>query len=118
MKLLRPRKMPAVGLHKASGQARMTVNGKSVYLGAPGSEECNNKYNINIYSWINGGLGEGWAPQGWRPADTGHQDAGVPTIEDLVGCFRRHLVGTLGSSWQRKRVPIPVRVEGRKGARV
>jgi hypothetical protein len=40
----RTKGIPAYGLHKPTGQARVRINGKDVYLGPHGSEELKRKY--------------------------------------------------------------------------
>lgn len=44
-------KVPSYGLHKASGQARVILNGKSCYLGPYGSVESRRKYTRLITEW-------------------------------------------------------------------
>ncbi len=47
--MLRQKKVPSYGLHKPSGQARIVVNGQSIYLGKHGSPESYEQYA----RWVN-----------------------------------------------------------------
>ncbi len=60
--------IPAYQLHKASGQARVQVNGKDHYLGLHDSTESQTKYRLLIASWLqNGGR---FPPAGHRLAQS------------------------------------------------
>jgi len=45
-------KKPAYQHHKATGQARVTINGKDHYLGPHDSEESHQKYDDLIADWL------------------------------------------------------------------
>lgn len=45
-------RIPKYGFHKATGQARVVLNGQSHYLGEYGSEDSRKKYEQIISSWI------------------------------------------------------------------
>ena len=47
-----PRKTPKYALHKATGQARVRLNGKSYYLGKYDTEESRLKYEVLIGRWL------------------------------------------------------------------
>lgn len=55
---------PVYGLHKPSGQARTTFNGKRVYLGPHGSTESVEKFHEILGRW------ESARVEGKNPADT------------------------------------------------
>src|SRR5262249_57417136 len=48
----RPKGIPAYGLHKPTGQARVRIDGKDVYLGPHGSEESRRKYEQIVRKMI------------------------------------------------------------------
>ncbi|SIO63342.1 hypothetical protein SAMN05444166_7318 [Singulisphaera sp. GP187] len=109
MRLLSPRKTPAMSLHRASGQALLRFveyrEGKcrgpvrDVYLGLDGSARAIGRYEEEIREWVSRSLHVGWGPAGWQPATTGHE--GVLTVEGLVAGYRRHLDEVWGVEWQR-----------------
>lgn len=49
------RKIPAYGSHLASGQARVRLDGKDIYLGTFGSPESHQQYQRVISEWIANG---------------------------------------------------------------
>ena len=51
----RERKSPAYLLHQATGQARVRINGKDIYLGPFGSPESKERYREVLQEW---GCGE------------------------------------------------------------
>ena len=55
---------PVYGLHKPSGQARTTFNGKRVYLGPHGSTESLEKFHEVLARWKSARV------EGKNPADT------------------------------------------------
>ena len=46
-----PRKQPRYCLHKSSGQARMRINGRDVYLGPHDSPESHERYERLMREW-------------------------------------------------------------------
>lgn len=48
-------RIPSYRLHKASGQARITLNGREVYLGVYGTKESKAKYHRIIAEWLASG---------------------------------------------------------------
>ncbi len=50
-----PRRIPSYRLHKSSGQAIVTLDGRDIYLGDHESDESREKYNRLIAEWIAGG---------------------------------------------------------------
>jgi len=53
-----PRKQPRIpklSLHKASGQALVRINGRSIYLGRFGTPEAEERYNRIIAEWLTSG---------------------------------------------------------------
>ncbi len=47
-------RIPAYGKHRATGQARVVLNGRSIYLGPYGSKESREAYQRIINEWIQG----------------------------------------------------------------
>lgn len=45
------KKPPKYALHKGTGQARVRINGKDIYLGLYGSPESWTRYNEEVYKW-------------------------------------------------------------------
>ncbi len=45
-------KVPSYGLHKPSGQAVVTLNGRDIYLGAHNSEESREAYQAALNEWL------------------------------------------------------------------
>lgn len=111
MRYLSPRMVPKMGSHKGSGQAVLRIveprkEGElrrgpvqDIYLGVYGSAAVKQRYDEEVAKWIERSLRVGWAPAGWEPAKTGHE--GVLTVAELVGGYRRYLVGTWGEDWPR-----------------
>jgi len=50
------RQQPKYSLHKATGQARVRINGKSIYLGPHGSEESRRRYDEVVAEYMKGTL--------------------------------------------------------------
>ena len=69
---------PSYRLHKASGQARVTINGKTHYLGKHGTEQSKRKYRLL--------LADHWSPPGKTPKPTqqGGQRLGDRGASDSV----------------------------------
>jgi hypothetical protein len=107
MRYLSPRRIPKWSLHRGSGQAvvrfvepregdgRGRVEDR--YLGVHGSAEVQANYEIAVRDWIERSLRVGWAPAGWKPAETRHE--GVLTVGELVVGYRRYLARTTGEGW-------------------
>ncbi len=49
-----PKRPPKYALHKPTGQARVRINGKSLYLGKYDSPESNRRYESLIAKWLGG----------------------------------------------------------------
>jgi hypothetical protein len=47
--------VPGYGLHKASGQAVVRLNGKDHYLGKHGSDESHARHEVLIATWLQNG---------------------------------------------------------------
>src|SRR5438270_1875015 len=71
---------PSYRLHKPSGQAVVTLNGRDRYLGKHGSPESRAEYDRLISEWLVSGRGVGAGPI--EPAD------GITVNEMLVGYWR------------------------------
>lgn len=77
--MLRQKKVPSYGLHKPSGQARIVVDGQSIYLGKHGSTESYEQYA----RWVNKLAGE--AKQSERPRLRAYDDPTDDlTVNELV----------------------------------
>ncbi len=50
------KQQPKYALHKATGQARVRINGKSIYLGPYGSEESRRRYDEIVADYMKGTL--------------------------------------------------------------
>ena len=50
------KQQPKYALHKATGQARVRINGKSIYLGPHGSEESRRRYDELVTDVMKGTL--------------------------------------------------------------
>ena len=48
-------KVPSYRLHKASGQAVVTLNGKDHYLGTYGSPDSHQRYEVLLSEWLGTG---------------------------------------------------------------
>jgi len=48
------RRIPKYSNHKASGQARVRIDGRTIYLGKYGSPESQSKYDALIARWLSG----------------------------------------------------------------
>ncbi len=49
-------RIPRLTLHKATGQARVRLQGRDIYLGTYGSEEAEERYRRLIAEWLSGQL--------------------------------------------------------------
>jgi len=78
--VLRQKKVPSYGLHKPSGQARIVVEGRTIYLGKHGSPESYEQYA----RWVNKLAGQAMPTE--RPQVRVYDD---PThdlsVNELVG---------------------------------
>ncbi len=50
------KQQPKYALHKATGPARVRINGKSLYLGPHGSEESRRRYDEFVADFMTGTL--------------------------------------------------------------
>ena len=69
---LKPRRIPSYRLHKPSGQARVFIDRRHIYLGKHGSPESWEKHNRLIAERLNGGSG--------TPASLSNGSRPVPAI--------------------------------------
>ena len=78
-------RVPGYGLHKASGQAVVRLNGRDHYLGKHGSDESHARYERLIAEWLQNGRLDG--SQTEEPRSIGY--AMQPLCEQL-----RHAAAT------------------------
>jgi len=90
--------LPAMTLHKCSGQARVKFGHHHVYLGVYGTDAAKAKYDTTIGLWL--GNGRRWPPPG----------ASYKTIADLGDAYVAHCIGyyvkagkTTNIAWDTKR---------------
>lgn len=76
----RERRIPRLGVHAATGQARVVIDGRTIYLGRAGAE-ANARYRRLIAKW----LATGELPDGKRRAAAASD--GPPTVADLAAQF-------------------------------
>lgn len=69
------RRVPSYSLHKATGQARVRIDGKDVYLGKHGTPESRDRYDEVIREW---------------QLRQGNIDAVTFTVDDLALRYLRH----------------------------
>jgi len=81
---MKPKKVPTYGLHKPTGQARVYINGRSVYLGKFGSEESRIRYGEIVGKLLSGQAIDPFA----TPPDA-NPDAGL-TVNELTLAYLRH----------------------------
>lgn len=70
-------RIPQLTLHKATGQARVRLHGRDIYLGTYGSAEAEERYRRLIAEWLSGQL-----PVPQRPSTTGAAD--VVSVNALI----------------------------------
>ncbi|MCC7395716.1 MAG: site-specific integrase [Planctomycetes bacterium] len=78
--------MPKLGVHKATGQARVTLNGTTFYLGKAGTIEAHAKYAELVKTWLAQGQ------QAIRPAATVVQLA--TSVREVFDQFLAHADAT------------------------
>ncbi len=78
-----PHKLPKYQLHKDSGQARVSLGGRDIYLGPYDSDESRERYQRLIAEWIAAG----------RDARLMERNCPVVLIEDVIGGYWRHCKG-------------------------
>jgi integrase len=99
------RTTPKYRLHKATGQARVTLDGKTFYLGVFGTPESHEKYDRLIAEWLEGGRQASGSKteEGYKVNDLllafdkahegyyheGEQTSELKTIQDAVGPLRQ-----------------------------
>lgn len=84
----RPVRVSSLGRHAATGQARVLINGRHVYLGKYGSPEAEEKYRRLVAEW----LAAGRMPASAAPAELRRADPGSKrTRRHRAGRCRRHL---------------------------
>ena len=74
---------PSYRLHKASGQARVTINGKTHYLGKHGTEQSKRKYRLL--------LADHWSPPGKTPKPTQQGASDSVTVGQLAIEYAKHV---------------------------
>lgn len=80
------RRLPSYRLHRASGQAVVTLNGRDVYLGVHGTPESRDEYDRVIEEWLAGN-------RQLAPVASGRSgDSGEPSvsIHELIVAFWDH----------------------------
>jgi integrase len=77
---------PAYKLHKASGQARVRIEGKDVYLGPFGSRESKARYAALVAEWCN--------PAGKPSLPTVRSRGSGLTVSEALLAFREHVEST------------------------
>lgn len=75
------RKLPSYRLHRASGQAIVTIAGRDLYLGRYNSPESRDAYDRAIAEWVGGGRAA--VPSVARPGGGAPTQAGL-TINELL----------------------------------
>ena len=73
------RKHPSYRLHKPSGQAIVTLDGKDIYLGPHGTQVSRSEYDRLIGEW----LSHGPPPPGTRPIDRTDCQCCHPPVLDV-----------------------------------
>src|SRR3954468_25051985 len=74
----RPMRTPSYRLHKPSGNAVVTLDGRDIYLGKHGSLEARDSYDRTIAEWL---------ACGRTIPDRGNES---PTISELMLCYVKH----------------------------
>jgi hypothetical protein len=77
------RKLPSYRLHRPSGLAVVTLDGKDIYLGPHGSPESRAEYERALAGWLASRRDPG-------PAGAPAPPAGDLTVNELVLAFWRH----------------------------
>ena len=78
---------PAYRLHKPSGQARVIIDGKHIYLGRFDSPESHQKYHRLVGEW----LAAGKKPDSDANNGDGHLPRPTPTVNELILAFWQHV---------------------------
>jgi hypothetical protein len=76
-------KVPAYRLHRASGQALVTLNGRDHYLGPHGTEASRMQYDRLVCEWLSRGRAQ---PAANGPA----QEAPAMTVDQVIHAFWQH----------------------------
>ena len=76
------RRPPSYCLHKSSGQARVIINGKHIYLGKYGTAESHEKYHRLVAEWLASG-------RVIAPSNPGLAAGGQITVNELILAFWR-----------------------------
>ena len=79
------RRIPSYRLHKASGQAVVTLNGRDHYLGPHNTESSRRVYERLVAEWLAN-------HRQWPATDAPTSSAGV-TIDELILAFWQHAEG-------------------------
>lgn len=86
--MTRRKQIPSYRLHKATGQAVVTLNGKDHYLGRHGTPESQESYKRTIAEWLQ---------QGSIPAEScllpqfnGQVSGEDPTVNELILGYLNH----------------------------
>lgn len=103
MKRGQSRSAPKYPLHKATGQARVTIHGKTYYLGNHGSEASQQKYKQLI--------ADVWTPPGITPKQQPAGNTEVVTLSKVLTEFRKYSIAKHGEESQEWKYQIdPFRV--------
>ena len=101
MKRGRSTSAPSYRLHKATGQARVTINGKTYYLGKHGTEESQQKYKQ--------ALADHWNPPGTAPKPVPRQSESSITVAHLAIEYAKHVKtkhGDDSNEWKQVRLVL------------
>ena len=88
--MARPKGIPSYRLHKASGNAVLTLNGRDVHLGAYGSDASRREYHRRIAEWMAGG---GASPR----------DKETLTIKEVADAFLAHAPSPTSTNGERRK---------------
>ena len=75
------KQQPKYALHKATGQARVRINGKSIYLGPYGSEESRRRYDEIVADYMKGTLTQGQRTLNSFDTKDLHQEVIIPATD-------------------------------------
>jgi hypothetical protein len=76
--------LPEARLHKPSGQARVRIDGREIYLGKYGSAEAKERYDRVVAEWL--------ANQRRLPAPKTTEEPHGTTIGEVLAAFWNHAV--------------------------
>lgn len=79
-------RIPALVHHKASGRARVRINGRDFYCGPWGSQEAEETYRRLLAEWLQSGD----VPAQQRSASTVEFDSGTVSVNELILAYYRY----------------------------